>query len=527
MLEIDITPNDDHQIRACDTCGRAMAKATKIYRGQAICSTCYTRLFKHRPCSKCGQVMRAHIQEAKPVCPACIRENRTCIRCGKPTSKAGMLVSGKAVCNACAPYFRKPGVCSRCNGKSTRLSKITDVIDTPVCEKCQRELTCGTCRSCGKHRRIHHRDEDGRAICNSCAENPGIRHACPDCGKRIPGSGSSKCRPCSRAASVRHQANLLSALFHNIHVKQLWGSFTEWLISEGKAASGRISLTKYSSVLLKVDRLLNDGDAVENAHFASALTAGDMRRAELLAEYLARHGLMTSNRSDRAGWSDEKRIAAMITGASRQPWGKLIDEFANYLISAKSPISPQSRRVYVRAAVALMEFADIERVSQLSNDMIVRFLRRKPGHRASLCSWLRFLDEKRHIRRSLPKKRAPSQKTMKDSIDEVGSLLKGLTKSRSTRTQMAFLAKLLSVLYAVPLETVLHLEFHDLVDQGGAVSVRLGGQWVDLDARLEQWVRWLMIENNPMGQGYLFPGRLHGDAWSTTGVSYQLHKGVE
>ena len=111
--EIDIVPNEGNLGRTCGACGRPIIKATKVYRGQPLCSTCYARLFKRRPCSRCGKEMRAYVQDAHPVCDACVRERRTCLRCGKPTPKAGLLVNGKAVCNACAPYFRKPGICSR------------------------------------------------------------------------------------------------------------------------------------------------------------------------------------------------------------------------------------------------------------------------------------------------------------------------------------------------------------------------------------------------------------------------------
>ena len=511
-LEIDVLPNASIPVRTCDACGRPMIKATKVYRGRALCSTCYNRWFKRRLCSRCGQNMRAHIQDANSVCDACVREHRTCLRCGKPTPRAGLLVNGKAVCNACAPYFRKPGVCSRCGGKSTRLSKISGIVDQPVCEKCQRELICATCRDCGKHRQVYHRDQRGQAICKSCADNPGISHACPTCGVTVPGSGASRCRTCARNAAISRQADLLSVRFHNINVKRLWASFSEWLIAEGKR--DRVSLTSYAAPLAKVDFSLNDVEPVENAHFASTLTAGELRQAELLTEYLARIGLLTSNSSDRAKWSDEQRIASMVATVSHMPWGKEIEAFSSHLRTAEPQIAPQSRRVYMRAAVALMEFAAVGKVSQVTDETISMFVRKKPGHRASLSRWLRFLAEKHQLLRSLPKKKSAKPKTMKGCVDEVGVLLDGLGTSSSSRTKMAYLSKLLSVLYAVPLLDILHLEFRDLIDREGSITIKLRGQWVHLDRRLENWVRWLLIENNSSGTGYLFPGRLHGDVWS-------------
>lgn len=511
------------QNRRCSACGNPMAKAKKIYRGKAVCTKCYARLFKQRPCSKCGKQMRAYVGLETPVCDACIRSTRTCLRCDKPTPRAGLMVGDRAVCPSCAPYFRKPGVCSRCGGKSARLSRVTGVSDELICDKCQRELTAATCRNCGKHRKVHSWNEEGRAICKSCAEQPGIVHSCPDCGSEVPGGGAAVCSDCSMRRTLRRKANALSIQYKNDRLKQLWMGFSEWLIAENYVSKALAKLPSYAVTLAKVGRELGDGEEPSNAHLASALSASDLQQSGLLACYLGSVGVLTSDNTERAGWSDAKRIAAAVVAVRREPWGCEIDKFAAYLAKPDRAISIRTQRLYVRSAVALMEFAEVDRVAKVTEEKLAAFVRRRPGHRASLSAWLRFLKETHNISLALPKKRLPKLRSMKSQVDEVGTLLTALGSTKSPRAQMAFLAKLLSLLYAMPLETVLRLSSGEIVDSEDGLAIKFGNNLLSLDSRLEPWVRWLLIENLAAGTGYVFAGRRPGDAWSVDGVAYHLN----
>jgi hypothetical protein len=334
------------------------------------------------------------------------------------------------------------------------------------------------------------------------------------------------CKPCGLKYALNRKAIALSSQYKNEHVKQLWLGFANWLVDEGKALPALGPLPSYALVLNKVDRVVNESEVIRNAHLATALTADDMNRAGLLAEYLGRVGVLTSNNVERTAWSDEKRIASMVAELRHFKWAKDIQEYSVYLADAGRKVSPRTQRIYLRAAVALMEFVGADKVSQVTDENLTEFIRKKPGHRASLSAWLRFLSESRQITLKLPGKRQAKPITMKASVDEVAGLQQALTTESSPRAQMAFLAKLISVLYAVPLETVLRLGHSDITDKEGVISINLRGQWLDMDSRVAKWVRWLLIENSSSNQGYVFPGRRKGDAWSTTGVGYYLKSGA-
>ncbi len=518
---------DTHKIengRTCAACDRNIIKAQKIYRGKSLCTACYARLFKHKPCTKCGKPTRAYIQEASPICGACERETRTCMRCDKPTPRAGLLVNGKAVCNSCAPYFRTPGICTRCGDSSSRLSRIKDVCDDPVCEKCRRDLIYATCKHCGKHRRIHSIGPDGSAFCKPCTEQPLVSHTCPDCGNDVPGAGAAACHPCSHRRTLRRKSKILGLQFRNVHLQKIWREFTEWLIVGGKTSVVLAALQRYAEPLVKIDHHVNESDKINNQHLSIALTAEDLRKAGLLAEYLTEIGVLKSGSAERATWSDKKRIRTAIAEVKGAAFLSDIEAYVTHLETNKTTLTARTMRMYVRAAVELMKFARVDSAGKLTGEILNAFIRKCPGYRASLSAWLRFLNERRGICLTLNAKKNGKPVSTNATIDTVAALLKAMEAEHSTRAQLAYLAKLLSVLYSIPLESILRIKKLDVVSQNERVLLALPGHQIELDKRIEKWVRLLLVENNSTTSGYLFCGRLSGDAWSITGVAYYLRK---
>lgn len=338
----------------------------------------------------------------------------------------------------------------------------------------------------------------------------------------MPGGGTAVCTDCSMRRSLRRKANALSIQYKNDRLKQLWMGFSEWLIAENYASKALAKLPTYASTLAKVERELGDGEELCNAHLAHALCARDLQQSGLLASYLGSVGVLTSDNTERAGWSDAKRITAAVLSVRRERWGSEIDGFAAYLAKLDRAISIRTQRLYVRSAVALMEFAEVDRAAKVTDETLAAFVRRRPGHRASLSAWLGFLKGTHNISLTLPKKRLPKPRSMKSQVDEVSALLAALGSTNSPRAQMAFLAKLLSLLYAMPLETVLRLSSGDIVDSEDGLAIMLGDDLLRLDSRLERWVRWLLVENRASGTGYVFAGRRAGDAWSVAGAAYHL-----
>lgn len=108
----------------CDECGRKVAKLTRVYRGHGYCATCYARVFKTRPCSKCHVLARLHKKEANAICRRC-EHMQPCVRCGKFNRPVGKITPYGPVCNACAVHFREARPCPLCGRSCRRLSRLS------------------------------------------------------------------------------------------------------------------------------------------------------------------------------------------------------------------------------------------------------------------------------------------------------------------------------------------------------------------------------------------------------------------
>lgn len=78
---------------------------------------------------------------------------------------------------------------------------------------------------------------------------------------------------------------------------------------------------------------------------------------------------------------------------------------------------------------------------------------------------------------------------IKPQADAVVRLLKTTRQAESTRGHRALAAKLISVLYGLPLEGVLELDRSCVDTSGGSLRIKLGGDWVKVDEPVARLLR--------------------------------------
>jgi hypothetical protein len=283
-------------------------------------------------------------------------------------------------------------------------------------------------------------------------------------------------------------------------------------------------LQRYAGPLVKIDHHVNENDRINNQHLSTLLIADDLRKAGLLAEYLALIGVLKSGSDERSTWSDKKRISDAIAEVQSAAWRADIDEYVTHLEANKTTLTARTMRMYVRAAVELIKFASVDSIGMLTGETLKAFIRKRPGYRASLSAWLRFLNEKRGIRLTLGAKKKGKLVSTNATINSVTALLDAMEAGHAARARAAYLAKLLSVLYSIPLEFILRIKMRDVEIQNEKTLLTLPDHKIEIDKRIEKWVRLLVAENTLADSEYLFHGRLNSDAWSTAGVAYYLRK---
>ena len=512
-------------MRQCGECGSDIVKAHKIHAGTALCQTCYQRLFKRRKCVKCGGVVRALSQDPEPTCSSCRRADRVCLRCERPVPTAALIFKGKPVCPSCAPYFREIRPCPKCGKASSRLSRIVGVTDEQVCDSCRRKLLCATCSVCGRHRERFALAPDGKPLCKRCAANPGASHACPDCGKEIGGVGNAPCLPCGMIRSFRKKADALAGILQHSDTRRLLADYVEWVVARESVNMALRPLPKVVEMLGRVERSAQDGGVLTSTMIDKTLTTEEIRCAGLFAMFLAERGFVIGSAQERAAASDARRIDKTLSEIRGRPWEKAIREYADELSGSFRALSPRSQRTYLRAAVELMAFSHVERVSELTDEHIRKFLYSKPGHRASLFSWINFVSERLGHGLSIPKKPQRKEQTIKAVADGVAHLISAIRASLTKEARRALVAKLLSVLYGVPLERVLAMERASMDRSDGKIRLQFGDDWVTVEMPIDDLLSEAVGEPaTDVGLVRLFPGRMGHDGLSVSAVRYYLQK---
>lgn len=509
---------------ACDECGRDMPKAHKRHHGRAFCDVCYPRLFKPRPCVKCGEPARVLAQDPRPICRTCEKSSRTCIRCERPIQKAGLIFNGKPVCPSCAPHFREPKPCPSCKKPSKRLSRIVGVTDEPVCDACRRKLTCATCSVCGKHRERHALTPEGKPLCKRCAADPNATHVCPDCGTTVGSSGDNPCMPCQMVRTLRRKADVLVSMYTHPESRRVFLDFVGWVVAKKVVNKALGPLPRYADYLQRIDLVLQGGESLQPRHVTDALTTEEIRRAGLLAMFLSEQGLLADSARTRTDSSDMRRIQNILREADKGPWANLMRQYADEIGSAEIKLRPRTQRLYLRAALEFLKSSGASQARELASGHVRKFLRSRPGHRASLQPLLVFLAARMGHGLSLPKKPQGKVRTIRSQTDTVARLLKAARAAEPAHERRALVAKLISTLYGTPLERVLELDRSCVEALGDGLRIRLGGDWVKVEEPVASLLRKVVVQAGDVEDSRLFPGRLNGDRLSVGGVTYYLRE---
>ncbi len=511
--------------RQCGECGRGIAKAHKVHLGTPLCQTCYQRLFKHRTCVQCAGPVRALAQDPEPICPTCRRAARVCLRCERPMKSAGLIFKGKPVCPSCAPYFREKKACPHCGALSSRLSRIVGVTEEQICDACRRKLTCATCCICGKHRERFALSQDGKALCKRCAAAPDAIHPCPDCGVSLGGAGSAPCLRCGLIRSFRHKAEQLALLLFYSDTNTLLNAFVEWVIARNSVNQVLGSLPRILVILDRVEQFHTDSRSIDLSTIPSLLTTEEFRRSGLFGMFLRERGFFTESMQERAESSDIRRIESALLLAKGKPWEKSLRKYAVDFLAQKETLSARTRRLYLRSALALLNFSEVAKIADLTSDHVKAFLKSKPGHRASLFPWVKFVKEITGHSLAIPNKSASKEPSVNAIADMVGRLVSAIRSASTKKARLAMVAKLLSVLYGVPLEKVLSMDRRHLDISDGIVRLQIDNDWVKIAAPVDRFLSDAADESRSGKNSVkLFPGRMANDGLSVSAVKYYLKR---
>lgn len=390
--------------RRCDDCGAVVAKLHRFHKSKGYCSRCYSTEFRPLTCSVCGGPARVHrgVVDA-PVCGACERTKRRCVRCDRPVPRAGIRVAGgKVACPSCAPYYREKGECSACGKFTSRLSARSDGdAGDRICESCKAKVTHVTCTYCRRHRRRHGVLEDGRPYCAGCGPFGQAQHACPGCGLETPGGGQGRCRTCLNVSRLEHEASMFRLTLSREWAGDAAAHFAKWLLARD-GSSPRLFKTYQSHINFfeRLDSAFVSEQDLSAEGLLELFSVVGLRKHVLPMKFIeSRFGVMVS-REAKELHTETLRIEELLRKTKRMPWARDVSDYRDWLTGLNRPLRTQ--RLYLASAVNLMVGARIERMRDLDEQVLQNHLEKLPGTRNNLGALLRFLDQVLECRLSLP-----------------------------------------------------------------------------------------------------------------------------
>lgn len=515
----------------CGFCGQVMAKAHRIHLGTGYCSICYPRVFPARTCHVCGETARSHRNDATPTCGSCLREDRSCLRCGKLTPRAALRVGQRVACATCAHYYRTPEPCDMCSAKSTRLSRSRAFPENGrMCDRCLRAAVGATCSHCRKHRTVSFMTLDKKPLCVTCCAHPHSTHPCPDCSETVNGPGASPCMTCGikRSNIARQQGAQHLLVSHD--VRKLYADFTEWCNRSGRASKLAANAARYFQFLAKLDiAVQQSSQELNRTLIVQAFTTEELRQMGLLTQHLAETGLMSDDASTRRRHSDERLLAAKLQTVANEPWAQDVQSFYESLLNREPPLALRSQKAYLHAAISLLSHAAVSRASKVTQRSLNGLLAKKPGLRASLSAFLAHLEHSQGIEIT-PSRKPPKPlpvirqaRYVRALLDAIESTDKG-DKSKNRPARLALTAKLLSKLLNAPIDRVLRLRHSD-VDFEGLRKLRLNGVWMELPEAMRPILSALPSARWTSGQDadpLIFEGRVLLDSLSSSAVDHHV-----
>lgn len=384
----------------CDECGRQMARAHRHYRGHRYCSTCYAREFKPRACSRCGCTARLLRSEEISVCRKC-DSDQPCVRCGKADYAIGKLTDYGPVCNACSPYFRKQENCESCGTLSHRLARSSRLgHDLRVCPKCI-IVDHATCSACHRHRLLRP-NVNGHLLCEKCHQFGEIH--CAQCQQPMPAGYGSRCERCYWSELLGKRLRMGCTAFTTQIMADHFTVFGQWLLAHAGEAKAAQTIHRYLKFFCDIEKQW--ADIPDYRTLLDQFGTAKLRRVLLPMRWMAESGLVVIDEIAKAEDSERRRIAVIqerfVPGSTQRV---LLEGYLEmmYLRLKDEKTTLKSIRLAMTPAAALLGATAESFQNGLPNQKSLDiYLSKKPGQRAAISGFVRYLREMHHAGVSLP-----------------------------------------------------------------------------------------------------------------------------
>lgn len=436
-------------VEPCDGCGRKVSSIKRAYRGKRYCAACYKRIFKRAMCQECGNFARLPMNKPKAICRECERK-RPCVRCGRSGRPISKVTVYGNVCNSCALYFNEPKPCEQCGKMSLRLTKVSRLqLDVRVCEQCATQ-DYSSCPACNRHRLLY-KAPDGRKLCKKCLTLGEVD--CPECGQTMPAGRGSQCQQCYLKSLLKKRVEIDMAAFTKPIMAKHFEAFGEWLGGHAGYHNAVHSIHRYLNFFKEIEKRWGDIPAYEElvTHFGPQ----GLRRVLRVKRWMESCGLIYLDEGSKLWESESRQIDVLLRqlpgdGSAQRLLKGYFEKLQERLATGRTSL--RSVRLALAPAVALLHEANVQNHIPPNQNVLDRFLSKKPGQRAAISGFVGYLRKSCGIDIVLPsahdKKMLKLQRRRleKDMLEQLGGNFDEKTPER-------WLVGALAYFHGLPLST--------------------------------------------------------------------------
>lgn len=461
----------------CDDCSRNGVEIARVYRGRRYCRTCYSRVFKHCPCPRCGAVARLPTYFPDAICGKCERQG-PCVRCGRAMDRIGLRTRHGPACNACAPHFREPAPCGSCGALSKHLTRVTRFGHAlRLCPRCSR-VDHGTCAWCRRYRLLADSDT-GKRLCKRCRKEGQL--PCPKCGNPMPAGCGNQCWDCYRGELADKRTKIDCAAFSSRIMAGQFEAFGKWLKATRGPETAARKIHRFLPFFLEIER--EWGVIPAYTELVSHFGAKRLRAVLLAVRWMEEAGIVKSDPDEMRADSDRRRIGAAIERFPERSLPRAIlesycAELDKRIEAGRSNV--RSIRLATTPAARLLE--ETMGLGRKIPDQraLDAYLRQAPGQRAALAGFVAHLRKVHGATLVLPKRnpRAAQRKRRRKLKKELLALMR--RRESCSQTDQSWIKLGLAYFHDVPMKVAAGVRLEDTVPDRGGMSVRIANQryWI-------------------------------------------------
>ncbi|MDZ4386581.1 MAG: hypothetical protein U0998_05085 [Moraxellaceae bacterium] len=219
----------------------------------------------------------------------------------------------------------------------------------------------------------------------------------------MPAGRGSSCEDCYWKNLSQKRAKISSESFTSLKIRELYLEFTDWSIRVIGPHKTAISYKKHLPFFQEAD--VRWGDFPDYSELLKSFGAEGLRKAQTPMKWLQFKGIICVDLALKEDDSALRRVEALLSRFGPGQERDILDGFKSYLLGRKSQ-GKITNRTLVFSMTAASGLLNVTRqmssvvVSQLS---VIRYLSQTPGQRASLASFIGYLNKEHNFSLLLPK----------------------------------------------------------------------------------------------------------------------------